>query len=94
MSGLKHPQVEWEQATGIRWVFLICNSNASRDHFEWLIEQQAQRCLYMSFVAIFLKLTLSCPALVFRALGKMAVLAFSDYKSREWKKIGNLSLEP
>ena len=43
MSESQHPQMEWEQAVAIRWVFLVCKSSISGDPFEWPIETQAQR---------------------------------------------------
>lgn len=49
--------------------------------------------LYVSFVATSLKFSSSYPASVCRAVGKRAVLVFNDFKSIEWEKIGNLSLE-
>ena len=49
MSGLKHPQIEREQVAGIRWVFLVCNSNVCGDPSGWSREQQSQRLSIYEF---------------------------------------------
>ena len=58
------------------------------------MRDREQRLSILEFCGNFLRLTSSCSASVFKALGEGAVLVFNDFKSREEKKIGNLFGEP
>ena len=90
-SSLRGNGSRWWQSDGF---FLVYSSNAASDLSEWTKHQRAYKSEYTwAIVVISLKCTWSCLASVCTASGKGALLVLSDSKSREWKKIGNFSLE-